>query len=337
MKEMSVDEKLELIKRNTEEIIGEEDLLEKLKKKKPLTIYWGTAPTGKPHVGYLFPLLKIADFLKTGCKVKMLFADLHAALDNTPWEQLDKRCEYYTKLLTETVQILGADTKNLEFVKGSDFQLSKEYVIDLFKMSSQSSVHDCHKAASEVVKMGENPKLSGYIYPIMQALDEEYLKADAQLGGIDQRKIMVFARDKLPQLGYEKRIEILNPFIPGLVGKKMSASLEGSKIDLLDEEKDIQKKIKNADFEEGSSENAIMAILKYIIFVQKGKLTIERPEKFGGNLEYENYEKLEKDVLSKKVHPLDIKNTVSKELIELLKPLDKIRKDLKKLAEKAYP
>ena len=117
----------------------------------------------------------------------------------------------------------------------------------------------------------------------------------------------------------------------------MSASLEGSKVDLLDEEKDIQKKIKNAGFEEGNSENAIMAILRYIIFVQKGKLTIERPEKFGGNLEYKTYEELEKDVLAKKVHPLDIKNTVSKELIELLKPLDKIRKDLKKLAEKAYP
>ena len=200
MKELTVEEKLDLIKRNTDEIIGEEELLEKLKKKKQLIIYWGTAPTGKPHAGYLFPLLKIADFLKAGCKVKMLFADLHAALDNTPWEQLDKRCEYYTRLLTETIKILGADTKNLEFIKGSDFQLSKEYVLDMFKMSSQSSVHDCHKAASEVVKMGDNPKLSGYIYPIMQALDEEYLKADEKFREINKRKKMEFEKNKLPQL-----------------------------------------------------------------------------------------------------------------------------------------
>ena len=117
----------------------------------------------------------------------------------------------------------------------------------------------------------------------------------------------------------------------------MSASLEGSKIDLLDEEKVIQKKTKNADFNEGDSDNAIMAIIKYIIFTVKKKLIIERPEKFGGNLEYTNYQSLEKDVLAKKIHPLDIKNQVSKELIELLKPLNKIKGNLEELARKAYP
>jgi len=57
------------------------------------------------------------------------------------------------------------------------------------------------------------------LYPILQALDEQYLEVDAQFGGVDQRKIFMFARDKLPKIGYNKRCHLMNPLIPGL-GKK---------------------------------------------------------------------------------------------------------------------
>ncbi|MBS3115323.1 hypothetical protein J4482_01705 [Candidatus Woesearchaeota archaeon] len=90
---MNTEERLNLIKRNTAEIITEEELKKLLESKKKPSIYWGTTPTGKPHVGYFLPALKIADFLKAGFKVKILLADLHAALDNTPWAVLEKRYE----------------------------------------------------------------------------------------------------------------------------------------------------------------------------------------------------------------------------------------------------
>src|SRR4030043_2474761 len=105
-KELSADEKFELIKRNTAEIIGEDELKKLLIKKKKPVIYWGTAPTGKPHVGYFIPFLKIADLLKAGFKVKILLADLHAALDNTPWAVLDKRYNYYAAIIPLMVQAL---------------------------------------------------------------------------------------------------------------------------------------------------------------------------------------------------------------------------------------
>ena len=337
---MEIDEKLKLIKRNVAEIIGEEDLKSLLEKKKNPSIYWGTAPTGKPHIGYALPAFKIADLLNAGFKVKILLADLHAALDNTPWDVLEYRYLYYSKIIPLLVSSLGADVSRLEFVKGSSFQLEKDYVKDLFKISSFSSVRDCHKAASEVVKLGKSPKLSGYIYPLMQALDEVYLKVDAQLGGTDQRKIMVLARDKLPQLGYEKRIEILNPLIPGLIGEKMSASDESSKVDLLDEPKIVEKKLKSADFNEGDSNNGVMAFLKYVIFELKKdsgeKLLIERPEKFGGNLEFSSYSELEKMVVERKIHPLDVKMVCAKEISKLLAPIIESKKELEKISKKAY-
>lgn len=338
---MDIKKRLELIKRNTQEIIGEEDLDKLLKEKEKPIIYWGTAPTGRPHIGYMLPALKIADLLKAGCHVKILLADLHAALDNVEWPVLEARYEYYKEIIPLLIKSIGGDVKELEFVKGSDFQLKSEYMFDVLRESSFASVHDANKAASDVVKMGKNPKLSGLIYPIMQNIDEVYLKADAQLGGTDQRKIMVLARENLPKLGYDSRIEIMNPLIPGLIeGGKMSSSDESSKIDLMDDEATVEKKINKAYCGEGNIDNGILPFLKYIIMTiegdKKGKFVVERPDKFGGNVEYDNYDSLEKDFVDKKLHPMDLKQALAKEINKLLEPVRKNKTKLEKLSKAAY-
>jgi len=336
---MDSKKRFDLITRNLQEVIGEEELKEKLKSKKEFSIYWGTAVTSSISIAYFFPMLKVADLLNTGCKVKILLADLHGALDGTSWDELEKRYKYYEEAIKTILKTIGVPTTKLEFVKGSKLQLDKNYFNDLLKLSTISSVHDAKKAASEVVKTVENPKLSGMIYPLMQALDEEYLKVDAQLGGNDQRKIMVYSRELLPKIGYKARIELLNPLIRGLVGEKMSSSMASSKIDLMDDEKEVSKKINKADCIAGDPNNGVMALLKYFILItkqdKKEKFKIERPEKYGGNLEYSNYETLEKDFTSKKLHPLDLKNAVSKELNIFLKNFRDNAK-LKKLWEEAY-
>jgi len=337
---MEIEKRLELIKRNTEEILTEEDLRKLLKDKKTPVVYWGTTPTGKPHVGYFFPMLKIADFLKAGFKVKILLADLHAALDNVSWSILEKHYSYYEKVIPLILGAIGVNTKNLEFIKGSDFQLKPEYMFDVLRMSSFVSAHDANKAASEIVKQGENPRLSGYIYPIMQAIDEQYLNVDVQLGGTDQRKIMVLARENLPKLGYKARVEVMNPLIPGLIGKKMSSSVEKSKIDLLDNEENVRDKIKNAEFVVDNADNGVMGFLKYVIMTikkdNKEKFVVKRDKKYGGNLTYSDYENIEKDFMNRKLHPLDIKNAVAEEINKLLKIFRDNKKFLDKLAKEAY-
>ncbi len=336
---LTANAKFDFIKRNTSEILDEADLKKLLNEKKQPTVYLGTAITGSPHIAYFLWAIKMADFLKAGFKVKILLADIHGALDNTPWDILEKRYNYYKKVIPLLFEPLGVKS-GIELVKGSDFQLKKEYILDLLKISTVASVHDCHKAASEVVKMGDNPKLSGLIYPLMQALDEEYLNVDVQYGGLDQRKIFVLAAESLPKVGYKKRTHVMIPMIPGLVGKKMSASDPKSKIDLLDDEQTVNKKIQEADCEAGNSDNGVMAFLKYVIFVlkkdEKKKLTIERPEKYGGSIEYETYESLEKDFINKNVHPLDVKNALAREINDLLKPIRKKREELLKLHKTAY-
>src|SRR3989344_5944179 len=120
---MDLKEKLELIKRNTQEIITEEELIKLLQTKKNPVVYIGTAITGSLHIAYFLWCMKCADFLKVGFKVKILLADLHGALDNTPWDVLEKRYKYYRELIPLIFKAIGVNTEKLEFVKGSEFQM----------------------------------------------------------------------------------------------------------------------------------------------------------------------------------------------------------------------
>ncbi len=88
---MDIEKRFELIKRNTQEIITEDELKTILKTKKKPVVYLGTSVTGRPHIGYFAWVQKLADFLNAGFKVKVLLADIHGALDNTPWDLLEKR------------------------------------------------------------------------------------------------------------------------------------------------------------------------------------------------------------------------------------------------------
>ncbi len=335
---LTVDERFELIKRNTEEIVKESELKKLLKTKKKPVVYWGTSVTGRPSLAYFFPLLKLSDFTKAGFKVKVLLADLHGALDGTPWIVLEHRYDYYKGAITQIFKALGTDLKNIEFVKGSEFQLKPEYSYDVLKMASMNSINDCKRAASEVVKFGNNPNTGGLIYPIMQSLDEQYLDVDVQFGGIDQRKILMFARENLPKIGYDARIEVMTPMIPGLVGKKMSSSLPKTKIDLTENEKTIKEKINKADCVAGDPDNGVMALLKYVIMVlkkdRKEMFVVERSIKYGGNLDFVDYESIEKSFRKKELHPLDLKNAVAKEISILLDKINK--KKLNELGKKAY-
>ncbi|MCK4589242.1 MAG: tyrosine--tRNA ligase [Nanoarchaeota archaeon] len=338
---MTPEEKFNLIKRNTVEIVTEDELKKLFKEKKKPAVYLGTAITGRPHLGYFLWVLKLADFLKAGFKVKLLLADFHGALDGTPWDLLEKRFKYYEKVIPLMFKAIGADIKNFEMVKGSKFQKNADYFYDVLRVSTQTSINDCKRAAAEVVKFGDNPKLAGLIYPIMQMLDEEYLGVDIQYGGLDQRKILMFARENHPKIGYKPRIEVMTPLIPGLIGKKMSASDPKSKIDLLDDEKTVQNKIKSAYCKEGViEENGVLAFLEHVIMVikqdQNKKFTIERPEKWGGNLTYKTHLELEKDYKAKQLHPLDLKIALAKEINLLLKPFQDKKTELEKLSKAAY-
>src|SRR3989344_4074382 len=145
---MDLSKRFELIKRNSQEILTENELKGALQKKKQLSAYYGTAPTGLYHMGYLVPLSKLFDFATAGIKNNILLADIHAALDDlkTPWADINAMAEYYKSC----IQLSFPWEDQPTFTKGSTFQLTKSYQLDLLKLSTISTVARTTRAASEV-------------------------------------------------------------------------------------------------------------------------------------------------------------------------------------------
>lgn len=260
-----------------------------------------------------------------------------------PWSLLEQRTKYYEAVIKAMLQSIDVPLEKLKFVQGTDFELSKEYTLDVYRLTSIVTQHDAKKAGAEVVKQVEYPLLSGLLYPGLQALDEEYLKVDAQFGGVDQRKIFTFAEKYLPQLGYAKRIHLMNPMVPGLTGTKMSSSEEDSKIDLLDSPADVKKKIKRAFCEPGNiQENGLLSFVKHVLysmFKEDEGFEIKRKPENGGDATFLKYEDLEKAFQEEQVHPGDLKAAVETYINKLLEPIRKVFDDKfhRELTEKAYP
>lgn len=301
---LSPEQKLALVVENLQEVLKVEiiqDII--LKEKRPLKIYWGTATTGRPHCGYFIAITKIAHFLRAGCSVKILLADIHGFLDNlkAPIELVKFRAKYYQYVITSLLKAVNVPIDRLEFVMGSSYQLTPEYTMDLFRLSSVVTEHDAKKAGAEVVKQVENATLSGLLYPLMQALDEEYLGVDAQFGGTDQRKIFTLAAEQLAKVGYKERAHMMNPMLPGLAGGKMSASDPDSKIDVLDSADIVKKKLKKAHAIPKELEgNGLVSFVEYVLLpvsaLKSGgqaKFVVERKEQ--EPLVYSDISKLKED------------------------------------------
>eukprot|EP00727_Mastigamoeba_balamuthi_P012409 m51a1_g7791 putative tyrosine--trna cytoplasmic (574) ;mRNA; r:9660-12673 len=332
-----------LITRNLQEVLGDE-ALRGILAQRSLRVYWGTAPTGRPHIGYFVPMCKIADLLNAGCEVTVLFADLHAYLDNmkAPWELLGLRTAYYEALIKAVLTSIGVPLDKLKFVRGTDYQLSRDFTLDVYRFSSKVTEHDAKKAGAEVVKQVEHPLLSGLLYPCLQALDEQYLNVDAQFGGVDQRKIFTFAEKYLPVLGYEKRIHLMNPMVPGLAGPKMSSSDPDSKIDLLDDPAAVKRKVGKAFCEEGNvAENGLLAFAKMVMFPlwRGAPFVVNRPDKYGGPISYATYAELEAAFAEKRLFPGDLKIGIIDALNKLLEPIRAAfsSPEMQKLSRDAYP
>lgn len=342
--------KYELITRDLEEIVGENDFRSILKEGRDVRIYWGTATTGKPHLGYFVPIYKLSDFLAAGCHVTILFADLHAYLDNlkSDWELLKLRCEWYEFIIKEMLAYIGVPLDKLKFIRGTEYQLSEKYTMDMYRMSALVTTEHTKKAGAEVVKMTTAPLMSNLLYPILQALDEEYLDVDVQFGGVDQRKIFMFARENLPRIGYRKRAHLMNPLIPGLGETgKMSSSEPLSKVELDETKEAIQHKIKQAFAREGVAQgNGLLAILKHILFrfLEKHDRPFVAPriEKYGGPQTFKTYAEVEAAFVlpegdSGKLMAGDLKGGIRDLLNEFLHPLREKINEKAELASRAYP
>ncbi|HIP16760.1 MAG TPA: tyrosine--tRNA ligase [Methanothermococcus okinawensis] len=313
----NTDEKIKGIIKNTSEIISIEELKELLKKDEMgigyKRAYIGFEPSGKIHLGHFLQIRKMIDLQNAGFDITILLADLHAYLN-----QKGSMKEIH-QLAEHNKEIFKAMGLKAEYVYGSDFQLEKEYTLDLYRIALKTTLKRARRSMEVIAREEKNPKVAEVIYPLMQVNDIKHLKVDVAVGGMEQRKIHMLARELLPTIGWKPPICIHNPVLTGLDGEGKMSSSKGNFIAIDDDPDAIKSKIKKAYCPIGIVEgNPIFEIAKYYL---EYPLIIKRPEKFGGDITLKNCEELEKLYLEKKIHPMDLKKTVSDGIISVLSPI----------------
>jgi len=318
---MDKDEKKQLITRNAAEVLGEEQLDSLLDQEEVIT-YCGYETSGEIHLGHLVTVTKLKDLERAGVKVKILFADWHTWLNQKgDWDFIKEQIDQWKR----GFKALGL--KQPEFVLGSSFQRDISYIDELLALTQKTTLNRALRSMQQVARNIEHAHVSQVIYPLMQILDIKHLKVDIVQSGIEQRKIHMLGQEVFePVLQYKKPVFVHTPLIPSLQGPdggKMTSSDANTLISIRDDEKSIKKKINKAYCPEGEvKENPVLMIAQLVIFPQlEGEpFIIDRPEKFGGKLEYHGYEALER-AYADGLHPADLKQAVSTYLAEILAPV----------------
>jgi len=341
---LDVIEKVELIERPpTEEVVTHDELIELFKTNSSPKHYIGLEISGFLHLGSLISTgFKINDFVKAGVNCTIFLADWHTMINDKlggDWETITKVSKYY-----EDAFKLVCPKANI--VLGSDlYDSKKEYWKEFMRFTKHMSLKRTMRTLTIMGRSEDESKidLAKLLYPPMQAVDIHSLDLDIVHAGMDQRKIHMLVREIFPKMNWKVPVAVHHKLLPGLskpsdqndtqILGKMSKSDPNSGVFIHNSDDEIKNKIKKAWCEEGNIQNnPLLEISKNIIFHEFDQMKIERPDKFGGNVEYYEYQQLESDFAEKKIHPGDLKQTVGNYLIKVISPI----RDKLKLSEELF-
>ena len=301
--DISIEERLSLIVRNTHEVIDKEALRALLVEKQHPRLYIGFEPSGLCHFGWKLVANKIQDFVKAGLEVIIFFADWHAQINGKLGGSLEniQLCAEYMK---DAFESLGVPRDKVRFVLASEI-LDQDYWAIVIKIGSETSVARVKRAMTIMGRRAENDdiKASTMMYPLMQPADIFRMDIDIGYGGIDQRRAHMLARDVAKKCGWKAPVAIHTPLVPGLKAmdrmnpqdSKMSKSKPDSGILIHDSPETIMKKFERAFCpmpgqydntvvaaeltDEGGSAmtgNPVLEIARLLLFNGGSKLRIER-------------------------------------------------------------
>jgi len=321
---MDLNKKIELIKRNTTEIVNENKINSFMKKG---VVYCGYECSGEIHLGHLVTILKLRDLEKVGIKVKVLLADWHTWLNQKgDWNFVNKQLKQWER----GMKAVGLKA---DFIKGTSFQRKVDYIDDVLTMALKITINRGVRAMQQVARDIENAKISQVIYPLMQIEDIKGLGVNFVVAGTDQRKIYMLGLDAGKEVKIPVAVYLYTPIIPGLKGPgaKMSSSVEGSFISIRDKKSDIARKINKAYCKVGDVENnQVLSIAKLIVFpmFNKIRVKVDRGTGHGKEEVIKSYEELE-DVFNgtsrdgRSIWPSDLKEAVAEYLEKIISPIRK--------------
>ena len=231
---MSLKETLSIIKRGTDEILVEAELIEKLKENRPLKIKAGFDPTAPDlHLGHTVLLNKLRQLQDLGHDVIFLIGDFTGMIGDPTGknttrpplseEDVQKNAQSYGK---QVYKIL--DKKKTKVVFNSKW-LDSLGASGMLKLSSMYTVARMLERDdfSKRFKSNQPIAIHEFIYPLLQGYDSVALKSDIELGGTDQKFNLLMGRELQKQFDQKPQCIITMPLLEGLDGiNKMSKSMD---------------------------------------------------------------------------------------------------------------
>lgn len=229
----TIDEALSIIRRGAEEILIEEELVEKLKSGKPLRVKAGFDPTAPDlHLGHTVLLTKMRQLQDLGHEIQFLIGDFTGMIGDPSGknetrppltrEQVQENALTYQK---QVFKVLDPHKTKIMFNSTWGDQLSST---DLIKLAATHTVarmlerDDFHKRYTS----GQPIAIHEFLYPLLQGYDSVAMQSDIELGGTDQKFNLLMGRELQKHFGQKPQVIITLPLLPGLDGvKKMSKSL----------------------------------------------------------------------------------------------------------------
>jgi len=342
---MGVERMLEIATRNTVEVVTPDELKEAFETGRKLKGYLGYEPSGLFHIGWVIWASKVKDLVDVGVDFTLLEATWHAWI-NDKFDGNMHAIRDAARYIRHCLKALGVPVEKVRFVDAESLVSDSSYWAMVLKVAKHTTLRRAKRALTIMGRRADEAELdsSKIIYPFMQVTDILYMDLDIALGGLDQRRAHMLARESSEKLGRKKGIALRTPLLTSLEGIgragggelrgagqelddiveiKMSKSKPETTILIHESPDDIRSKIKRAYCPPREVEfNPVMEINKYILFSrEKFHLVVERPERYGGNVEYYSYEELERDYIEGRLHPADLKRATAEALIEVLEPV----------------
>jgi len=241
---------LELIRRGSEEIIEEEELLTKLKKQRPLRIKAGFDPTAPDlHLGHTVLIQKLKHFQQLGHDILFLIGDFTGMIGDPSGksetrkaltrEEVVQNAETYKR---QIFTMLDPDRTEIMF---NSSWMNRFTAYDFVQLCSRYTVarmlerDDFHKRFTE----NRSISVHEFLYPLIQGYDSIEMRADVELGGTDQKFNLLVGRTLQRQEGMEPQVILTMPILEGLDGvQKMSKSL-GNYVAIEDTPEDVYGKL----------------------------------------------------------------------------------------------
>ncbi len=338
---MDIERKIELICRApSEEIVTPEDLRQLLEAEEHPIAYNGWEPSGLAHLGTgVICAYKMKDFAEAGVQFKAFLATWHAYLNNKLGGDLEL-IKKAADLFRHSWIALGVPADKVEFIYSDVLYDDLDYWAKTMAIAKNLTIARTTRTLEIAGRKDTDARyVSDFLYTPMQVADIFHLKVKICQLGMDQRKANMVGREIGEKMGFWKPICVHHHLLQGLAkpsvwpipegqekeaiaSAKMSKSKPDTCIFIYDTPAEIKQKLSKAFCPERTVKfNPIMDICKYILFRENPVFIIERPQKFGGNIQFDNFDELASSYTEGKLHPMDLKSGVAEQLGKILEPV----------------